>query len=213
VTLSVTILVSVVVSLTLTPMMSAKLLKPEKEEKQHGRVFRKSEELFDKVIEYYGRTLQVVLRHRTTTLLVTLATLVTTIVLYIVVPKGFFPLQDTGVILGISEAPEDVSFRAMTERQLALTEVVTKDPAVASVSSFIGVDGTNMTSNVGRIQINLKPLSDRDADASAVIRRLQPKLADVAGITLYMQPVQDLSVESRVSRTQYQYTLEDASAP
>ncbi|HKS22213.1 MAG TPA: efflux RND transporter permease subunit, partial [Thermoanaerobaculia bacterium] len=212
VTLSVTILVSAVVSLTLTPMMSAKLLKPEKEGKQHGRIFTKSEELFDKVIEVYGRTLQVVLRHRTTTLLVTLATLVTTIVLYIIVPKGFFPLQDTGVILGISEAPEDVSFRAMADRQLALTEIVTRDPAVASVSSFIGVDGTNMTSNVGRIQINLKPLDERDGNASDIIRRLQPQLAHVAGITLYMQPVQDLSVESRVSRTQYQYTLEDASA-
>jgi len=212
VTLSVTILVSAVVSLTLTPMMSAKLLKPEREEKHHGRIFKKSEELFDKVIDYYGRTLQVVLRHRTTTLLVTLATLVTTIVLYIVVPKGFFPVQDTGGILGISEAPEDVSFGAMAERQLALTEIVTRDPAVASVSSFIGVDGTNTTSNVGRIQINLKPLHDRDANASEIIRRLQPKLANVAGITLYMQPVQDLSVESRVSRTQYQYTLEDANA-
>src|ERR1043166_5708134 len=211
VTLSVTILVSAVVSLTLTPMMSAKLLKPEKEGKKHGRIFTKSEELFDKVIEYYGRTLQVVLRHRTTTLLVTLATLVTTIVLYIVVPKGFFPLQDTGVILGISEAPEDTSFGAMAERQLALTQVVTQDPAVASVSSFIGVDGTNTTSNVGRIQINLKPLDERDANASDVIRRLQPKLASVSGITLYMQPVQDLSVENRVSRTQYQYTLEDAN--
>jgi len=223
VTLSVTILVSAVVSLTLTPMMSAKLLKPEHRvipsearnplpAGDSSPSTRLGMTLFDKVIEFYGRTLQVVLRHRTTTLLVTLATLVTTIVLYIVVPKGFFPLQDTGVILGISEAPEDVSFQAMAERQLALTQIVTQDPAVASVSSFIGVDGTNTTSNVGRIQINLKPLSERDADASAIIRRLQPKLADVAGITLYMQPVQDLSVESRVSRTQYQYTLEDASA-
>jgi multidrug efflux pump len=212
ITLSVTILVSAVVSLTLTPMMSAKLLKAESEEKKHGRFFEKSEELFDRVIAYYGRTLQFVLRHQTTTLLVTLATLVTTIVLYIIVPKGFFPLQDTGVILGISEAPEDTSFAAMADRQLRLTEVVTQDPAVASVSSFIGVDGTNMTSNVGRIQINLKPLSDRDADASAIIRRLQPKLAGISGITLYMQPVQDLSVENRVSRTQYQYTLEDANA-
>ncbi|HEY6139318.1 MAG TPA: multidrug efflux RND transporter permease subunit, partial [Thermoanaerobaculia bacterium] len=224
VTLSVTILVSAVVSLTLTPMMSAKLLKPEhrvipsaaRDPLRRGDSSPSARlgmtQLFDKVIDYYGRTLQVVLRHRTTTLLVTLATLVTTIVLYIVVPKGFFPLQDTGVILGISEAPEDVSFKAMADRQLALTEIVTRDPAVASVSSFIGVDGTNMTSNVGRIQINLKPLDERDGNASDIIRRLQPKLAHVAGITLYMQPVQDLSVESRVSRTQYQYTLEDASA-
>jgi multidrug efflux pump len=212
ITLSVTILVSAVVSLTLTPMMAAKLLKAESEEKQHGRFFKKSEELFERVIAFYGRTLQFVLRHQTTTLLVTLATLVVTIVLYIIVPKGFFPLQDTGVILGISEAPEDTSFSAMADRQLRLTEVVTQDPAVASVSSFIGVDGTNMTTNVGRIQINLKPLDDRDANASDIIRRLQPKLAGISGITLYMQPVQDLSVENRVSRTQYQYTLEDANA-
>jgi multidrug efflux pump len=213
ITLSVTILVSAVVSLTLTPMMAAKLLKAEADEKKHGRFFEKSEELFERVIAFYGRTLQFVLRHQTTTLLVTLATLVTTILLYIVVPKGFFPLQDTGVILGISEAPEDTSFAAMADRQLKLTEEVTKDPAVASVSSFIGVDGTNMTSNVGRIQINLKPLSERNADASQIILRLQPKLANISGITLYMQPVQDLSVENRVSRTQYQYTLEDANAP
>jgi multidrug efflux pump len=213
VTLSVTILVSAVVSLTLTPMMAAKLLKAESEEKKHGRFFEKSEELFERVIAFYGRTLQFVLRHQTTTLIVTLGTLVFTILLYIIVPKGFFPIQDTGVILGISEAPEDVSFSAMADRQQRLTEVVTQDPAVASVSSFIGVDGTNMTSNVGRIQINLKPLDERDADAAAIIRRLQPKLADISGVTLYMQPVQDLSVENRVSRTQYQYTLEDASAP
>ncbi|HSY48760.1 MAG TPA: efflux RND transporter permease subunit [Thermoanaerobaculia bacterium] len=212
VTLSVTILVSAVVSLTLTPMMAAKLLKAESEEKKHGRLFEKSEELFERVIAFYARTLQFVLRHQTTTLFVTLGTLVFTIFLYIIVPKGFFPLQDTGVILGISEAPEDTSFAAMADRQLRLTEQVTKDPGVASVSSFIGVDGTNMTSNVGRIQINLKPLEDRDADASAIIRRLQPKLAAVSGITLYMQPVQDISVENRVSRTQYQYTLEDANA-
>jgi multidrug efflux pump len=212
ITLSVTILVSAVVSLTLTPMMAAKLLKAESDEKEHGRFFKKSEELFERVIAYYGRTLQFVLRHQTTTLLVTLGTLILTIFLYIIVPKGFFPLQDTGVILGISEAPEDTSFAAMADRQLRLTEVVTKDPAVASVSSFIGVDGTNMTSNVGRIQINLKPLEDRDANASDIIRRLQPKLTEVAGITLFMQPVQDLSVENRVSRTQYQYTLEDANA-
>ena len=212
VTLSITILVSAVVSLTLTPMMAAKLLKAESEEKKHGRLFEKSEELFERVIAFYARTLQFVLRHQTTTLLVTLGTLVFTIFLYIIVPKGFFPLQDTGVILGISEAPEDTSFAAMADRQLRLTEEVTKDPGVASVSSFIGVDGTNMTSNVGRIQINLKPLDERDADASAIIRRLQPKLAAVSGITLYMQPVQDISVENRVSRTQYQYTLEDANA-
>jgi multidrug efflux pump len=212
ITLSVTILISAVVSLTLTPMMSAKLLRSEQEHAKHSRLFKKSEEIFERVIAFYGRTLQVVLRHQTTTLLVTAGTLVFTIVLFILVPKGFFPLQDTGVILGITEAPEDTSFRAMAERQRQVTQVVTQDPAVASLSSFIGVDGTNMTSNVGRIQINLKPLSERNADASAIIRRLQPKLANISGITLYMQPVQDLSVENRVSRTQYQYTLEDANA-
>jgi multidrug efflux pump len=211
ITLSVTILVSAVVSLTLTPMMSAKLLRAEKDEK-HGRFFAKTEELWKRVEGYYDRTLQVVLRHQTTTLFVTIGTLILTIILYILVPKGFFPLQDTGVILGISEAPEDTSFAAMADRQLKVTEVVVKDPAVASVASFIGVDGTNMTSNVGRVQINLKPLEDRDANASDIIRRLQPKLAGIEGITLYMQPVQDLSVENRVSRTQYQYTLEDANA-
>ncbi|HEX3580759.1 MAG TPA: efflux RND transporter permease subunit, partial [Thermoanaerobaculia bacterium] len=212
ITLSVTILVSAVVSLTLTPMMSAKLLKAEKETAKESTFFRKSEELFERVIAFYGRTLQVVLRHQTTTLLVTVGTLLLTIFLFIIVPKGFFPVQDTGVILGISEAPEDTSFRAMAERQLQLTQIVSQDPAVASVSSFIGVDGTNTTSNVGRIQINLKPLSDRNVNASDIIRRLQPKVANVAGITLYMQPVQDISVENRVSRTQYQYTLEDANS-
>jgi multidrug efflux pump len=211
ITLSVTILVSAVVSLTLTPMMSARLLKPEKEGPR-SRFYTKSEEWFERIIAYYGRTLKVVLQHQTTTLLITLATLVFTIILYIVVPKGFFPLQDTGLILGVSEAPESTSFAGMAERQQKLAEIVTKDPDVASIASFIGVDGTNMTANVGRMQINLKPRGDRKSDASEIIRRLQPKLADVEGITLYMQPVQDLSVESRVSRTQYQYTLEDANA-
>jgi len=212
VTLSVTILVSAVVSLTLTPMMSAKLLRSEKETAKENRFFAKSEELFERVIAFYGRTLQVVLRHQTTTLIVTVGTLLLTIFLFIIVPKGFFPVQDTGVILGISEAPEDTSFRAMAERQLQLTKVVSQDPAVASVASFIGVDGTNTTSNVGRIQINLKPLDERNGTATDIIRRLQPKVANVAGITLYMQPVQDLSVENRVSLTQYQYTLEDANS-
>ncbi|MGZ4810046.1 MAG: efflux RND transporter permease subunit, partial [Thermoanaerobaculia bacterium] len=211
VTLSVTILVSAVVSLTLTPMMSAKLLKPEKEG-HHGRLYQKSEEWFQKVIDFYARTLQFVLRHQPTTLLVTLGTLVLTLILYAIVPKGFFPVQDTGLILGISEAPETTSFSRMADRQQQLVAVVTKDPDVASVSSFIGVDGTNMTSNIGRIQINLTPRDKRNESASDIIRRLQPKLAQVEGVTLYMQPVQDLSVENRVSRTQYQYTLEDPNA-
>src|SRR5216117_747229 len=211
VTLAVTILVSAVVSLTLTPMMSAKLLKRHDLEEE-GWFYRKSEDAFNAVIAFYGRTLQFVLRHQTTTLLVTAGTLVLTLFLYVVVPKGFFPVQDTGVILGISEAPQNVSFTAMSQRQRALAEIILQDPDVASLSSFIGVDGTNTTPNSGRIQINLKPRDQRDATASEIIRRLQPQLSQVAGIMLYMQPVQDLTVESRVSRTQYQYTMEDADA-
>jgi multidrug efflux pump len=211
VTLAVTILVSAVVSLTLTPMMSAKLLKRHDVEKQ-SRVYKFSEDLYNRVIEFYGRTLKFVLRHQTTTLLITAGTLVLTLLLYRVVPKGFFPVQDTGVILGVSEAPQNVSFTAMSQRQRALAEIILQDPDVASLSSFIGVDGTNTTPNSGRIQINLKPRDERDATASEIIRRLQPRLGQVAGIMLYMQPVQDLTVESRVSRTQYQYTMEDADA-
>jgi multidrug efflux pump len=208
VTLAVTILVSAIVSLTLTPMMCAKLLRHQPESQQTW-FYRKSEKVFDDVIAFYGRTLQVVLRFRTVTLLVTVATLVGTILLYIYVPKGFFPVQDTGVILGVSEAAQNVSFRAMADRQQALADVILKDPAVASLSSFIGIDGTNTTLNSGRVQINLKPLEQRKISASDVIRRLQPELAKVHGVTLFMQPVQDLTVEDRVSRTQFQYSLED----
>jgi multidrug efflux pump len=208
VTLAVTILVSAVVSLTLTPMMCAKLLRHEPENEQTW-FYRKSEKLFNDVIAFYGRTLQVVLRFRTITLLVTIGTLVGTILLYIYVPKGFFPVQDTGVLLGVSEAPQNVSFTAMTARQRALADVILQDPAVESLSSFIGIDGTNTTLNSGRIQINLKPLEERKLSASEVIRRLQPAIAKVDGITLFMQPVQDLTVEDRVSRTQFQYSLED----
>ena len=209
VTLSVTILVSAVVSLTLTPMMCAKLLRGESRASR-GSLYRLSERGFEWVIERYASTLRWVLRRQRATLIVTIATLVLTIVLYVVVPKGFFPVQDTGVILGVSEAPESVSFAAMAERQQALARVILKDPDVASLSSFIGVDGTNMTLNSGRIQINLKPRDQRHADATEIIRRLQSPLRTVDGITLYMQPVQDLTVENRVSRTQYQYSLEDA---
>jgi multidrug efflux pump len=208
VTLAVTILVSAVVSLTLTPMMCAKLLRHEPENEQTW-FYRKSEKLFNDVIAFYGRTLQVVLRFRTITLLVTIGTLVGTILLYIYVPKGFFPVQDTGVILGVSEAPQNVSFAAMTARQRALADAILQDPAVESLSSFIGIDGTNTTLNSGRIQINLKPLEERKLSSSEVIRRLQPAIAKVDGITLFMQPVQDLTVEDRVSRTQFQYSLED----
>jgi len=211
ITLAVTILVSAIVSLTLTPMMCAKLLRHQKKEEETW-FYRKSEDVFNAVIAFYGRTLQFVLRFRTITLLITVATLVGTILLYIYVPKGFFPVQDTGVILGVSEAPQSVSFKAMGERQQALTQIILQDPAVESLSSFIGIDGTNTTLNSGRIQINLKPLKERRLSASEIIRRLQPKLEKVDGITLFMQPVQDLTVEDRVSRTQFQYSLEDVDA-
>ncbi len=211
VTLSVTILVSAVVSLTLTPMMCAKLLKTKGSAK-HGRLYEASERAYEKVIHRYGSTLQWVLKHQTATLIVTFATLLFTILLFIVVPKGFFPVQDTGVILGISDAPQTVSFNAMAQRQQALAQVILKDPAVESLSSFIGIDGINTTPNSGRIQINLKPRNQRKESASEIIRRLQPELARVPGITLYMQPIQDLTVEDRVSRTQFQYSLESADA-
>jgi len=209
VTLSVTILVSAGVSLTLTPMMSAKLLKHRKEGEK-GRFYDVTEKYYNRVIAFYGRTVKVVLRHQTATLLVTFGTLVLTLILYVIVPKGFFPVQDTGVILGVSEAPDAVSFDAMAQRQQELAKIILQDKDVDSLSSFIGVDGTNTTPNAGRIQINLKPRDQRNDDASAIIRRLQPELDKVEGITLYMQPVQDLTVEDRVSRTQFQYSIEDA---
>ncbi|MGA7633805.1 MAG: efflux RND transporter permease subunit [Terriglobales bacterium] len=208
ITLSVTILVSAVVSLTLTPMMCSRLLKSTHGRKQ-TRFYVVSENAFERIIAFYGRTLKWVLQRQTATLLVAAATLVLTIVLYVIVPKGFFPVQDTGIIQGISEATQSISFPAMSEKQQQLTHVILEDPAVESLSSFIGIDGTNTTLNSGRIQINLKPLEDRKINASDVIRRLQPNLEKIDGITLYMQPVQDLTVEDRVSRTQYQYTLED----
>jgi multidrug efflux pump len=208
ITLAVTIIVSAFVSLTLTPMMAAKLLRHQKESEQ-GWLYRTSERGFTAVIDFYGRTLQFVLRYRTTTLLVTAGTLVGTILLYVYVPKGFFPVQDTGVILGISEGAQNISFSAMAKRQQALGSVILKDPAVESISSFIGIDGTNATMNSGRIQINLKPLKERELSASDVIRRLQPQVAKVDSINLFMQPVQDLTVEDRVSRTEFQYSLED----
>jgi multidrug efflux pump len=208
VALSATILVSAVVSLTLTPMMSAKLLK-HKPEDQQGRFYQASERAYQKIIDLYGRTLKFVLNHQTTVLLIFLATFALTIVLFIFVPKGFFPIQDTAVIQGVTESAQTVSFVEMSQRQQALATIILNDPDVESLSSFIGIDGTNITLNSGRIQINLKPLGVRSKSAVDVIRDLQPKLASVAGITLFMQPVQDLTVEDRVSRTQFQYTLED----
>ena len=212
VTLGITIVISAFVSLTLTPMMCATLLRHRPEAGQ-GRLYRWSERVFARIIEGYGTTLTWVLRHQPATLVVAAVTLVLTVALYVVIPKGFFPIQDTGVIQGISEAPQSISFPAMAARQQALAQVILRDPAVASLSSFIGVDGTNVTPNSGRILVNLKPLAERGhVSASDVIRRLQPAVAGVDGITLFMQPVQDLSVETRVSRTQYQYSLEDPDA-
>jgi multidrug efflux pump len=211
VTLAVTILVSAVVSLTLTPMMCSRFLH-EKSEQRHGRLYQSSERVWQSVIDFYGRTLKWVLNRQGMTLLVAAGTLVLTVVLYIIVPKGFFPVQDTGVIQGISQAPAVTSFPAMVRKQQALAEVILKDPAVESLSSFIGLDGINTTLNSGRILINLKPLEARKINALMVMNRLQPQLDQVEGIDFYMQPVQDLTVEDRVSRTQYQYTLEDPDA-
>ena len=211
VTLAVTILVSAVVSLTLTPMMCSRFLR-EKSKQSHGRLYQWSERVFQSVIDFYGRTLKWILNHQTVTLLVAAGTLALTIGLYIIVPKGFFPVQDTGVIQGISQAPAVTSFAAMVQKQQALAEVILGDPAVESLSSFIGADGINTTLNSGRILINLKPLEERKMNALAVMSRLQPKLDQVEGIDFYMQPIQDLTVEDRVSRTQYQYTLEDPDA-
>jgi multidrug efflux pump len=212
VTLAVTIVISAVVSLTLTPMMCSRILRHNPEEKQ-SRFYRASEAAFDGMISFYGRTLKVVLEYQTITLLVALGTLVLTVILYIYIPKGFFPVQDTGVIQGISQAPQSISFDAMVQKQQELTSVILKDPAVKSLTSFIGADGTNTTLNSGRISINLKDLSERGGmHASDVIRRLQTQLSHVEGISLYMQPVQNITVDDRVSRTQYQYTLEDPDA-
>ena len=201
VTLAVAILISLVVSLTLTPMMCAKLLKPTKED--HGKP-----DWVERLIGGYSRWLTWVLRHQTLTLLVAVGTLGLTVVLYLAVPKGFFPVQDTGVIQGISEAPQSISFAAMSERQQSLSRIILADPAVASLSSYIGVDGDNVTLNSGRVLINLKPHAERDVTASEVIDRLRPELAQLPGIQLFMQPVQDLSIEDRVSRTQFQFSLE-----
>jgi multidrug efflux pump len=208
VTLAVTIVVSAIVSLTLTPMMASRILKHNPEEQQ-GRIFRASEHAFESMIAFYGRTLKVVLRYQTLTLFVALGTLLLTIYLYIYIPKGFFPVQDTGIIQGISQAPPTIGSKAMAEKQMELANVILQDPAVESISSFIGADGTNITTNSGRMSINLKPLEERKINASDVIRRLQTKLQNVQGIQLFMQPVQNITVDDRVSRTQYQFTLED----
>jgi multidrug efflux pump len=208
VTLAVTIVISAVVSLTLTPMMAARILKHDPEA-QNKPFYRWSENMFESMIAFYGRTLKFVLRFQGITLLIAVATLALTIFLYMIIPKGFFPVQDTGVIQGISQAPQTIGSKGMAQEQQELAKIILADPAVESLSSFVGADGTNTTMNSGRMSINLKPLNQRDLNASDVIRRLEPKLAKVQGIQLFMQPVQNITVDDRVSRTQYQYTLED----
>ncbi|AJE21351.1 MdtB/MuxB family multidrug efflux RND transporter permease subunit [Azotobacter chroococcum] len=208
ITLAVSILISLLVSLTLTPMMCARFLKQEEPAERQGRFYRASGAWIDGLISRYDLALHWVLRHQALTLLIAVATLGLTVVLYQAVPKGFFPVQDTGVIQGISEAPQSISFGAMSERQQRLAEVILQDPAVASLSSYIGVDGDNVTLNSGRLLINLKPHAGREDTASQVIERLRPQLAAVPGIQLFLQPVQDLTIEDRVSRTQFQFSLE-----
>jgi len=209
VTLAVTILISAVVSLTLVPMLCAKLLKHQPSGKSGPH---QSGKWFTAVVDWYGRKLTWVLDHQRLTLLVAIGTLVVTAGLYILIPKGFFPDQDTGLIQGVSDATESVSYAAMAERQQALAQVILKDPAVESLSSFIGIDGNNVTLNSGRFLINLKPADDRKASVDDVIRRLRQETANIPGITLYMQPVQDLTLDNTVSRTQYQFTMESADA-
>jgi multidrug efflux pump len=210
ITLAVTILISAVVSLTLVPMACAKLLLPHAAVHESAAQ-RRSREWFDGIVAGYGRLLSWVLDHQPLTLLVALGTLALTAALYVVIPKGFFPVQDTGLIQGISEAPQSISFSAMAERQRALADAILKDGDVVSLSSFIGVDGTNATLNSGRLLINLKPHEARNSDVTTIIARLKQETAAVAGITLYMQPVQDLTIEDTVSRAQYQFVVEDAN--
>ncbi len=208
VTLAVTIIMSAIVSLTLTPMMASKILRHHKEGESQNRWLLLFEHYFNRMLEEYDRILKIVLVRQKETMWAAVGTLVLTGVLFLIVSKGFFPVQDTGVILGISEGAQTASFAEMADRQQALVKKILLDPAVENVASFIGIDGTNVTQNSGRIQITLKPLEERDANASDIIRRLQPQVDSVSGIKLYMQPVQDLTVEDRVSRTQYQYTIE-----
>jgi len=210
-TLTVTIFISAFVSLTLTPMLCSRILRRHKQAEK-SKFERKSEEILNHVIERYSTSLQWVLDNQPVTLLIFTITFLLTIILLFFIPKGFFPIQDTGLIQGISQASQSISFAAMAERQQALARVVLSDPAVANLTSFIGIDGTNTTLNSGRMLITLKPLADRNASASDIIRRLQPKLAQIPGATLFMQPVQDLTIDTKVSRTQYQYSLGSPNA-
>ena len=214
ITLSVAIIVSAFVSLTLTPMMCSRLLRPETEEeaKSHGRLFRWTEMFFVDMLAYYDRTLKWVLHRQKLTLTVAVATLVGTLALFYFIPKGLLPQQDTGLIIGVTDAAQNISFKAMSARQRLIADLVRQDPDVASVSSFVGTGTINPTLNTGRLTINLKALEERSASADEVIARLRGKVRDVEGIALYMQSVQDLQIDSRVARTQYQYTLQDADA-
>ncbi|NTX81368.1 MdtB/MuxB family multidrug efflux RND transporter permease subunit [Serratia proteamaculans] len=210
VTLAVAILISAVVSLTLTPMMCARMLSHESLRKQN-RFSAASERFFDRVIARYGKWLKTVLNHPWLTLGVAFSTLVLTVLLYLLIPKGFFPVQDNGIIQGTLEAPQSVSFSNMAERQQQVAAEILKDPAVESLTSFVGVDGTNATLNSGRLQINLKPLSERADRIPAIITRLQQMSTQFPGVKLYLQPVQDLTIDTQVSRTQYQFTLQAMS--
>ena len=211
ITMSVAVVWSAIVSLTLTPMMCARLLKAEKDEPQ-GRFYRATERMFKAMLDFYDRTLKWVLQRQFATLLVAIGTLVATIWLYVVIPKGLLPLQDTGLITGVTDAPQSISFKAMVERQRVIADIVRKDPDVVSVASFVGAGSVNATVNTGRLYINLKPRDERHSSVTEVIDRLRDATKDAQGISLLMQAVQDVQIDSRVSRTQYQYTLEDADA-
>ncbi|RWR01170.1 multidrug transporter [[Pantoea] beijingensis] len=210
VTLAVAILISAIVSLTLTPMMCARMLSAESLRKQN-RFSRASEKAFDRVIALYGRFLKRVLSHPWLTLSVAIGTLLLTLLLWVLIPKGFFPLQDNGIIQGTVQAPQSVSYANMAQRQQEVASIIMKDPAVQSLTSYVGVDGTNPALNSGRLQINLKPLSERADRIPVVITRLQEQIATLPGIQLYLQPVQDLTIDTQLSRTQYQFTLQTGS--
>ncbi|WP_034943036.1 MdtB/MuxB family multidrug efflux RND transporter permease subunit [Erwinia oleae] len=210
VTLAISILISAVVSLTLTPMMCARMLSVESLRKQN-RFSRASEAMFSRIIAGYGRILRRVLNHPWLTLGVALTTLVITVLLWIAIPKGFFPLQDNGIIQGTLQAPQSVSYASMAQRQQQVASIIMKDPAVQSLTSFVGVDGTNPALNSGRLQINLKPLDQREDRIPTVIARLQSAVDNVPGVSLYLQPVQDLTIDTQLSRTQYQFTLQTSS--